>query len=99
MIPHSVLHYAPFVALHDGKDYLVHSRALRYLPSASVLKYVKPLRTKGLVSILVFGNPDLGDARYDMPNAETEARISAPFLLGRFLPDRTGCLMICQNGP
>ena len=85
VIPHGVLHYAPFVAFHDGKDYLVQSRSLRYLPSASVLKYLKPHRSKELDSILVFGNPDLGHAQYDLPNAETEARMIAAMLPGNEL--------------
>ena len=85
VIPHGVLHYLPFAALHDGKDYLIQSRALRYLPSASVLKYLKPLRTKAPDTVLVFGNPDLGDPRYDLPNAETEARMIAAMLPGNEL--------------
>lgn len=82
IVPHGMLHYVPFVALHDGKDYLVQSRALRYLPSASVLKFLKPLRTKSPETILVFGNPDLGDPKYDLPNAEAEARMIAALLPG-----------------
>jgi CHAT domain-containing protein len=82
IIPHGMLHYLPFVALHDGKDYLVQSRSMRYLPSASVLKYLKPLRTKLPDSILIFGNPDLGNKDYDLPNAEVEARMIAAMLPG-----------------
>ncbi len=85
IVPHGFLHYVPFVALHDGKDYLVQTRALRYLPSASVLKYLKPLRTKIPEKILVLGNPDLGDARLDLPYAEQEARMIAAMLPGNEL--------------
>jgi len=82
IVPHGMLHYVPFAALHDGKDYLVQRRAMRYLPSSSVLKYLKPLRTKLPDTILVFGNPDIGDQQYDLPNAETEARMVATMLPG-----------------
>ena len=74
VVPHGVLHYLPFAALHDGSNYLLDSHALRYLPSASVLKFLKPPRTPGLAAVLVLGNPDLGEARLDLPHAETEAR-------------------------
>lgn len=82
IIPHGMLHYVPFDALHDGKDYLVQRSAMRYLPSASVLKYLKPPRTKSPDTILVFGNPDLGDQQYNLPNAETEAQMIAAMLPG-----------------
>ena len=74
VVPHGVLHYLPFAALHDGSNYLLDSHALRYLPSASVLKFLKPPRTPGLAAVLVMGNPDLGEARLDLPHAEIEAR-------------------------
>ena len=74
VVPHGVLHYLPFAALHDGSHYLLDSHALRYLPSASVLKFLKPPRTPGLAAVLVMGNPDLGEARLDLPHAEIEAR-------------------------
>ena len=80
IVPHGFLHYVPFAALHDGTDYLIQSRALRYLPSASVLKYLKPSRTKIPDKILVLGNPDLGDPKMDLPNAEQEARMIAAML-------------------
>lgn len=82
IIPHGMLHYLPFVALHDGKDYLLQRCAMRFLPSASVLKYLKPQRTKAIDTILVLGNPDLGDKEYDLPNAEAEAKMIAALLPG-----------------
>lgn len=73
IIPHGVLHYLPFSALHDGTNYLIDRYAPRVLPSASVLKYLKAPSGAKLDSILVFGNPDLGDSRLDLPNAQLEA--------------------------
>ena len=74
IVPHGALHYLPFAALNDGKNYLVQTHALRYLPSASILKYLKPPHDKAMERVLVFGNPDLGDPKLDLPNAEIEAR-------------------------
>ena len=72
IVPHGALHYLPFAALHNGKDYLIDHYALRSLPSASVLKFIKPMSGK-IDTILVLGNPDLGDPRLDLPNAQIEA--------------------------
>ena len=76
IVAHGDLHYLPFGALHDGSRYVVERYGLRNLPSASVLRFLRPpgngAGTPG--SLLVFGNPDLGDSRFDLPGAENEAR-------------------------
>ena len=73
IVPHGALHYLPFAALHDGSAYLIDKYALRSLPSASVMKFLKPRSGAGSDTILVLGNPDLGDPRFDLPNAQIEA--------------------------
>jgi CHAT domain-containing protein len=88
IIPHGSLHYLPFAALHDGKGYLVASHNLRYLPSASVQQYLRPHAALGLDHVMVFGNPDLGDARLDLPSAEQEARLIAALAPGSALLTR-----------
>jgi CHAT domain-containing protein len=90
IIPHGVLHYLPFAALHDGKHYLIETTTLRYLPSASVLKFLKPRSGKSIDSLLVFGNPDLGDPKLDLPNAELEAQAIAKFGANSELLTRKG---------
>lgn len=74
IIPHGALHYLPFAALHDGRRYLLEGYALRALPSASVLEYLRSGRTRNASSMLVLGNPDLGAAKYDLPSAQVEAQ-------------------------
>ncbi len=74
MIPHGMLHYVPFAALHDGSDFLLASRTLRYLPSATVTRYIRPPSAGPVGPVFLLGNPDLGDSRLDLPNAETEVR-------------------------
>ncbi|WP_342113459.1 CHAT domain-containing protein [Pseudoduganella sp. OTU4001] len=74
IVPHGALHYLPFAALHDGQDYLLARHELRFLPSASVQQFLRPARAAAMDSMLIFGNPDLGDARLDLPGTEHEAR-------------------------
>ena len=64
---------APFNALHNGKSYLIERYSIRILPSASVIKYLQAKKTSKPADILVFGNPDLGDPRYDLVYAQNEA--------------------------
>ena len=74
VVAHGVLHYLPFVALHDGRQYLIERFGVRTLPSANVLRFVRD-GTPGFPGpLLVFGNPDLGNRRFDLPQAEQEAR-------------------------
>jgi len=73
IVPHGVLHYLPFNALHDGKSYLIDKYSIRLLPSAGVIQYLKAGKANKAGDILVFGNPDLGDPTYDLANAQNEA--------------------------
>jgi CHAT domain-containing protein len=73
IIPHGVLHYLPFAALSDGKQYLGDRYTLFTLPSASALRYLpKKRRGKGPVLAmaqgLAEGLPVLGSV-----NAEARA--------------------------
>ncbi|MFO1381188.1 MAG: CHAT domain-containing protein [Chitinivorax sp.] len=77
LVPHSALHYLPFVALHDGRHYVVEKFNARILPSASVLKYLRPAGSQNGGRMLIFGNPDLGDAKLDLPDAQREAQAIA----------------------
>lgn len=82
LVPHGVLHYLPFSALHDGQDYIVRRHLLRYLPSASVLKFLKTANSSTAPGrLLVFGNPDLDKPELDLPFAEKEA-----VLIGSLVP-------------
>jgi CHAT domain-containing protein len=72
IVPHGVLLYLPFDALYSGRDFLIDSKAVRMLPSASVLKFLNK-RKGSHNSILVLGNPDLGDGNLDLAGAQQEA--------------------------
>ncbi len=71
--PHGALHYLPFAALSDGEQDLIDRFSIRLVPSASTLVYLKsdPPAKRG--RLLALGNPDLGERKYDLPNAQTEA--------------------------
>jgi tetratricopeptide (TPR) repeat protein len=76
IVPNSVLHYVPFAALHDGERFLAQGRAIRYLPSATLLglmpetKNMAALAKDPISRLLILGNPDLGQAALDLPSAQ-----------------------------
>ncbi len=74
IVAHGALHYLPFAALLDGQKYLGEKFDLRMLPSASVLKYLRPPRTNEFKTVLIMGNPDLGNPVMDLPGAQAEAQ-------------------------
>lgn len=79
IVPHGVLHYVPFHALilDDGK-YLIESFTLSYLPSASVLSYVRANNKGNREALFAVGNPATDLA--PLPASERETReISALF--------------------
>lgn len=75
VVPHGVLHYLPFAALRraDG-GLLIDAYEFRFLPAASVLKFLRPPLQKKDMPLLALGNPDLGDPKFDLQFAEAEAR-------------------------
>jgi CHAT domain-containing protein/Flp pilus assembly protein TadD len=59
LVPHNVLHYVPFAALHDGGSnrYLIEDYTLSYIPSASALRFLRSKETPVNGAALVLGNP------------------------------------------
>ncbi|HUJ89603.1 MAG TPA: CHAT domain-containing protein [Syntrophorhabdales bacterium] len=74
IVPHGALHYLPFNALQNERGYLIEQYSIRILPSASVIKYLRARKASKALDILAFGNPDLGDPRYDLAYAQAEAQ-------------------------
>jgi CHAT domain-containing protein len=76
VVAHGALHYLPFSALQDedGK-FLIDRYGLRFLPSASVLKFLRPVIQRNEAPLLVLGNPDLDDPALDLAFAEGEAKL------------------------
>ncbi len=84
IVAHGPLHYLPFAALRaqDG-SLLVDRFAVRYLPSASVLRFLRPARPgAGAAPLLAFGDPDLGDPALALAFAGREAAAVAGAIPG-----------------
>ena len=73
IVPHGILHYIPFNALHNGKNYMIDRYNIRLMPSASAMKYLREQRNDKTGGILALGNPDLGNPAYDLAFAQKEA--------------------------
>jgi len=64
------LHYLPFNALNGGETYLIERYSLRYLPSASVLRYLTARDSQAAKTLLALGDPDRAGRR--LPDAARE---------------------------
>lgn len=76
-VPHGPLHYLPFGALSNADGYLIDRATIRVLQTAGVLKFLKERVRESHPSILVMGNPNLGDPTYDLKYAQDEAQAIA----------------------
>ena len=57
IVPHDLLHYVPFHALHDGRQYLIDTFSISYAPSATIYALCHA-REGGAGGSLVLGVPD-----------------------------------------
>jgi CHAT domain-containing protein/tetratricopeptide (TPR) repeat protein len=69
-VPHGLLHYVPFHALHDGDSYLVDRYRVSYTPSASIYALAQSNKPRRLTESLILGIPD---AQAPSIRAEVEA--------------------------
>lgn len=77
VVAHGAMHYLPFNALSDKKNYLIDQYTLRSLPSASVMQFLTARKENPKRSLLILANPDLGDPQYDLPGAQLEGKLIA----------------------
>ncbi|HEX8772686.1 MAG TPA: CHAT domain-containing tetratricopeptide repeat protein [Pyrinomonadaceae bacterium] len=73
VVPHGLLHYVPFHALHDGVAYLIERREVSYAPSAKVLLHCLSGTDQALESALLVGVAD-----EQTPRVRDEVRVLAP---------------------
>lgn len=99
VVPHGPLHYLPFCALMHGKRFMLDEYAIRLLPSASVMEFLKD-RSNRPDSLLAFGNPDLNDAALSLPGAQREVQTIAKEMPGAvvLLRDKATKQMFRQHG-
>ena len=69
-VPHALLHYLPFHALHDGESYLADQYTISYAPSASVYAVCQDKQVNREGPALLLGVPD---AQAPLIRAEVEA--------------------------
>jgi CHAT domain-containing protein/tetratricopeptide (TPR) repeat protein len=78
IVPHGVLHYLPFAALNDGKNYFGDEHTLYYLPSASVIPFILKNRKQGEQNLLAIAQEraeSLPVLSYADQSAETIAKL------------------------
>ena len=93
--PHSILHYVPFAALHDGEQYLIEQYTLTELSSASILPFVQAKRKDNVAQPLI-----LGDADGSLPNARQEAEAIAARLHGvAYVGNQAQEQLVWEQGP
>jgi CHAT domain-containing protein len=85
IVPHGPLHYLPFGALISGDGYIVDRSNIRILQSASVLKFLKNRARQDKPTMLIIGNPNLGNPLYDLKYAQDEAQAIARIMPGATL--------------
>jgi CHAT domain-containing protein len=80
LIPHGVLHYVPFAALHNRATgrYLIDDFTLTYAPSASALRFLRAKESPVEGHALVLGDPATKLGR--LPGAAQEAATIARIL-------------------
>jgi CHAT domain-containing protein len=71
IVPHDVLHYAPFQAFHDGAKFVVQRSMVSYAPSASAMVALLQKNGRPTGKLLGVANPDLG-VQYALPAAQRE---------------------------
>jgi CHAT domain-containing protein/predicted negative regulator of RcsB-dependent stress response len=74
VVPHGPLHYLPFQALHDGRDYLIARSAIAVWPSAAVGARLIGERETSRGTLLGFGNPATDRDVPPLPGAEREVQ-------------------------
>lgn len=57
-VPHGALHFLPFHALRDGRDYLCDRHTISYAPSATVFALCQEKNARNFPNSLVMGIPD-----------------------------------------
>jgi CHAT domain-containing protein len=58
IVPHDVLHYLPFHALYDGREYLIDSCKVSYAPSATIYALCHSQAANPAGPSLILGVPD-----------------------------------------
>jgi CHAT domain-containing protein/tetratricopeptide (TPR) repeat protein len=74
-VPHGLLHYVPFHALHDGESYLIDRHSVSCAPSASIYALCQAKQSCAAGDPLILGVPDM-----QAPSIQTEVEALAGIL-------------------
>ncbi len=96
VIPHDLLHYVPFHALHDGTAHVIDSFSVSYAPSATIyaLCHGRPPRAEG--DSLVLGVPEPHTPRIADEARAVAERLPRPRL---FLGDAATADVVREHAP
>ncbi len=73
VVPHGMLHFVPFAALHDGQSFLLDKQVFTYLSSANQLRWLKPgVEIKNMVAMGL--SEAAGRTLQDLPFASQEVK-------------------------
>ncbi|MFQ5594851.1 MAG: CHAT domain-containing protein [Anaerolineae bacterium] len=75
VVPHGLLHYLPFHAMYDGKNYLMEKHEFSYLPASSLLKFSHEKRSSGQEGALVLAYSDEGRLPFVLEEAQAVASL------------------------
>ena len=90
IVPNTAPFTSAFWGLARGNTYLVDRAAIRVLQTSSVLKFLASRNIEKNPAILIVGNPDLGDPKYDFKYAQDEAKAIAGIMPGATLSPGKG---------
>jgi CHAT domain-containing protein len=94
IVPHGPLHYLPFHALYDGRQYLLQSFEVSYLPASSLLKYCQTAE-KAESGLLALGYSSNGR----LPHAAHEAQSIAQKWHGKAIVEQAATLANLHQNP
>ena len=72
LIPHDSLHYLPFATLWDGKQFLIQTASLSYVPSGAAFLELSTRKPRNIGRLFALANPDLGNPALALPGAQSE---------------------------
>jgi CHAT domain-containing protein len=96
IIPHRLLHYIPFQALHDGDHYVIEKREVSYSPSAAVLRHCLHREHRPLDHAVLVGVPD-----HQAPRVRDEVKALEPLFesVTTLLSDAATLAAVNMNAP
>ncbi len=95
-VPHGLLHYVPFHALHDGTQHLIDRHTISYAPSASIYALSQKQSANASKTSLILGIPDpMAPAIVDEVQALSKVLANSELFVGEEASEN----VLRQKGP